>query len=151
MTQQEKPLVSAFLCERVLTEVDGPQTYVRVIDTLIGRIPPGTRAKFSVWLAVILKSGDVTGKFSVGFRMNAPDGKVTTLGEDIPVTLKGGEHGASLNIGLAIDVAVEGLYGVDVLLDGERLTRVPFRVRLEPVPLGHSTQSEQNQEQSPPA
>jgi len=153
MSERARPLVSAFLCERVLTEKDGVQSYVRVVDSFIAQLAPTARSRglFPVFLAIILKSGEAKGKYSLTVRMNAPSGKVISLGDEIPAVLTGGEHGVNVNVQMLIDVEEEGLYGIDVLIDGEVLTRVPFRVRLERVerlelpPPENSTQSAQDQ------
>lgn len=139
MSERQRPeIAAAFLCERILTEKDDVQTFVRVVDTLIGRYPAGSipagskpPVKFQVWLAVSLKSGEAKGKYTLRFRMHDPSGTTKDMGEVIPVALGGGEHGANVNILLTLTL-VEGLFLIDVILDNEVVTRVPFRVRLEP-------------------
>jgi hypothetical protein len=149
MTEGAKPAVSAFLCERVLTEKDGVQTYVRVVDIFSAKITPGARARLQAWLIIILRSADAKGDYTVTVRMNSPIGKITPMGEGMPAQMKGGEHGISFNVLMIIDVEHEGVYTIDVLLDGEVVTRVPFKVRLEtvlPEP-EHPTQSAPDQAQ----
>jgi hypothetical protein len=134
MTAKARPLVSAaFLCERILTEKDNAQTFVRVVDVLIARVPDEKKApvRFDIWLAVILKSGEAKGKFNLELRMSDPNGNVTDISDDIPVVLNGAEHGINVNILNIFNLSTEGLYWIDVLIDGEALTRVPFRMRLE--------------------
>lgn len=134
MSEQAKPLVAAaFLCERIMTEKDGVHTYVRVVDTVgARRHDADTRVLFRLWLAVSLKSGDAYGgKYTVAMRIKGPDEKVTKLGEEIPIVLNGDEHGVNIGVQLDLELKRDGLYMIDVLVDGEVLTRVPFRVRLE--------------------
>jgi hypothetical protein len=134
----------------VLTEKDGVQTYIRVVDTFVARLASvNQRGRFPVWLAIICKSGEAKGEYSLTLRMNAPSGNVTALGDEIPVTLTGDEHGLSANIQMVIDVEAEGLYVIDVLIDGEVLTRVPFRVRLERRELPQSESSTRSEPDHP--
>ncbi len=134
MSERARPLVNAaFLCERILTEKDNVQSFVRVVDTFTLTVPVGT-TQFPVqtWLAVILKSGAAKGKYTLRFRLHAPSGKTTSLGDDeIPFALEGGERGVQIGTLLTLLLDEQGIFGIDVLVDGEALTRVPFRVRLE--------------------
>ena len=133
----EKPLVSAFLCEKVLNEKDGVLTYVRVVDLFtVPMVPQSDRARMLVWLAVIVKSGNAKGKYVLSLRMITPTGEAKPLGDETPIALNGGEHGISANVMLALDVKTDGLFGIDVLIDGEVLNHVPFRVKLVPLPQG---------------
>lgn len=145
MSDPAKPVVSAFLCERVLTESDGVQSYIRVIDTLIGRTAKGERARFQVWLVVILRSTDEPGEYTLRVRLTAPEGQASLLGEAIPIALKGGEHSAVLNLVLVLEPDNEGLYRIDLLLDNEWMARVPVRVRLERTPPEPSSSTESKQ------
>jgi hypothetical protein len=139
MNERPQPHISAaLLCERILTEKDGVQTLVRIVDTLTGRysateVPPGSKArvKFQVWLVVTLKSGEAKGKYTLRVRMNDPSGKQVELSEEMPIVLDGGEHGVNVNILLDLTVT-DGLFWVDVMVDDRVLTRVPLKVRLEP-------------------
>jgi Family of unknown function (DUF6941) len=132
MTEQLRPLVAAaFLCEKVLTEKDNVQTFVRVVDTLIaadGR----PRPPFQIWLVVMLKAGQARGKYFLSLRVNSPSGKASPIGEELPVAMDNDEATVNVNALLTLDVQEEGLYWIDVLVDGAAVTRVPFRVRLEP-------------------
>jgi hypothetical protein len=141
-SDRAKPLVSAFLCEKVLTEKDGVQTYVRVVDRFTVPQLPELSPRLLVWLAIIVKSGRAKGKYSLSLRMNAPTGEVKAIGEDAPFALNGGEHGVNANVMLALEVAHEGLFGIDVMIDGEVLAHVPFRVTLEPQASERSIQPE---------
>jgi hypothetical protein len=130
-SDRAKPLVSAFLCEKILTEKDGVQTYVRVVDHFtVPRLLEPNQAGLLVWLAIIVKSGRAKGKYNLSLRMNAPTGEVQAIGEETPFALNGGEHGVNANVMLALQVRHEGLFGIDVMIDEEVLAHVPFRVTL---------------------
>jgi hypothetical protein len=154
MTEGVKPAVSAFLCERVLTEKDGVQTYVRVVDSFTARVLPGGKARVQASLVVIIKSSEA-GEHKANIRLKAPSDKVAPMGEEMPVALKGAEHGMTLNIMVVLDLEEEGIYTFEILLDGEQAMRVPLRVRLEtllPEPSRPKmSESEPPIEQSPPA
>jgi hypothetical protein len=145
-SNRAKPLVSAFLCEKVLTEKDGVQSYVRVVDRFtVPRLPDSSEARVLVWLAIIVKSGKAKGKYNLSLRMNTPTGEVKAIGEETPFALNGGEHGVNANLMLALQVSHEGLFGIDVMVDGDVLTQVPFRVILvaaDPQTTEQSTPSE---------
>jgi hypothetical protein len=129
MTERARPLVAAaFLCEKVLTEKDNAQTFVRVVDTLIAadiKPPP----PFQIWLVVMLRAGEARGKYDLALRINSPSGKASAVGEELPVALGNDEAAVNLNVLLNLNAQEEGLYWIDVLVDGTALTRVPFRVR----------------------
>lgn len=133
MSERAKPLVAAaFMCERVLTEKDSVQTFVRIVDTLIaGSVPPGQAATpFQIWLVVMLKSGQARGKYVLTLRMNSPSGKSSPMGEALPFALSGDEDAVNINALLVLSAAEQGRYRIDILIDDDVLTQVPFTVRL---------------------
>jgi hypothetical protein len=129
-----KPLLAAaFICERILREVDGVLTAVSIVDrfTVAVQDPRQERLGVKAWILVTFKSGDVSGNYSVSFVMRFPTGENAPLGEPLPIELKGGSHGTSLVIDATLEVRVEGLYWIDVLLDGERVTSMPLTITLQ--------------------
>lgn len=123
-------LTAAFTCERVLHEVDGVLTAVRIVDSYtITGTPAAARTLVRPWMVIIFKSGDARGTYAVSFAVRRASGQVSALGTPIPIELKGGAHGATLSIELVIEVEEDGVYWVDVLLDGERVTSMPLTLR----------------------
>lgn len=123
-------LTAAFTCERVLHEVDGVLSAVRIVDSYtVTGASAAAPTLVRPWMVVIFKSGDARGTYTVSFAMRRVCGQMSALGGPIPIELKGGAHGASLAIELVIEVEEEGVYWVDVLLDGERVTSMPITLR----------------------
>lgn len=128
-----KPLVQvACVCEKVLIEPDSVTTLVRIVDTYLLAIPPGTplppNTAVQLTAFVSLKSGEVIGEFDVGLRLKDPDGQMKTP-RKWPVVLNGGEHGANLRIDFALVTPKIGLYWFDVLWGDDVLTSIPFRLK----------------------
>ena len=139
MSDRPRPLVAAaFLCDRVLTEQGGAQSYIRVVDVLKARTSdPEKPVRFgdngTLWLVISLKSGDAKGKYGLRLQLTGP-GTRRDLAEEMPFVMNGDEHGAIFNVQAVMDIAQSGLYWIDVIVDGGVVTRVPFTVRLERVP-----------------
>jgi hypothetical protein len=127
-------LAAALLCERVLTEQDGVVSLIRIVDrltqTVVGPGAPAEMPPVRVdWqLVLIFKSGAARGRSEVALQLEAPSG--LKLGDRmvLPVFFEGEDRGVQLIAGLQLDLREEGLYWIDVLLDGSLVTRVPFRV-----------------------
>ena len=131
-----KPFVQvACVCEKVLREHDSVPSLIRVVDTynvepLHAELPLGLKAALPLTIFVGLKSGDVVGEHAVGIRLVKPDGTLGPLRE-WPMMFNGGEHGANLQVGFALEAQEFGLFWFDVLWAGEVLTRIPLRVQLK--------------------
>jgi hypothetical protein len=130
-------LNGAFLCERVLTEADGTNTYVRVIDRIARQIVAPERPtaplphKVMLILVLLLKHGEGRGPFAVALRIERPSGEQQTIHERT-INL-GGPAGGGVNFhfGLELDMDQAGLWWIDVL-GGETLklmTRVPLELQ----------------------
>jgi hypothetical protein len=126
-----KPLLAAAVtCERVLREVDGVITPVRLVDAFAVSASEGMpRLLVSMWILIVFKSGEARGSYSVSLVMRPPSGEAAPLGQSMPIELQGGAHGVSLAIELAVDAKEEGLYWIDVLLDQEHVTSMPVTLR----------------------
>jgi hypothetical protein len=129
------PFVSAgFFCERVIEGKDGVLSVVRIVDRFTRTVtgpgapdfmpPTPVRAQ----LLVSLKSGDAHGRHEVSVTVEQPSGLAETIIPGASVLLEGGERGANLVFDLDWLAAQEGLHWFDVLLDGQRITRVPLRI-----------------------
>ena len=128
------PFVTALLCERVMEERDGVKSAIRIIDQLnrgaIGTPPPAIMEMFvhNLGLLVRLKAGAARGTIQVNVQIRKPSNKV--FGEmSHPVHLPGPEDaGIDLVFNLNLKIDEVGTWWFDVLLNGERWTRVPLRV-----------------------
>lgn len=132
----EKPfLAAAFLCEKILQEKDETLTAVRIIDTVFVSIPPGlpTGAKPVIQLTALLSfkkatKGVDTEPHQAVLLVHTPSGR------ELPPYVvnfffKPEEfvgHNLIVNITLALEEF--GVFGIDVSVDGEPITRMPFRL-----------------------
>lgn len=142
---------AALVCEKLLTEGDGVQSFIRAVDRLnvgaigpVGQVPtdmPQQQVPFILCLA--LKSGNARGRYALKVRAEKPSGRQSPAIE-VGLHLEGEERGANVNIdlrGFVFDE--EGLWWFDVLFgDNETvLTRVPFRLAYQPQALQTATES----------
>jgi hypothetical protein len=136
----ERPLLAAaFLCERVLQEKDDVLTAIRIIDTLYVSIPPNLppEAKPVIQITALL-----------GFKKASPSSEIekhqatvrlrSPLGKEIPENSRdlffqpGDIAGANLILNINMEVEEFGLFWLDVSVDGELVTRIPFRLLEKP-------------------
>ena len=61
------------------------------------------------------------------------------------------DNAVNVNAQLTLEVREEGLYWIDVLVDGDALTRVPFRVRLRSSPSTESARETPTEQPDGPA
>jgi hypothetical protein len=132
-------VAAACLCEKVILEPDGVASLIRIVDTYTLKVPttvpPSFRPAIELTVFVSIKSGDVTGQHEVGLLLRQPNRKSPPI-QKWPVVLNGGEHGANVTINFTLvgepGAAHEaGLYWFDVLWEGEVLTSIPLRLKLE--------------------
>ena len=135
--------VAAF-CERVLREVDGVVSLIRVIDTVShterGIDPPQEMPPFRypLWMIITLKSGRAKGRHDLTIRGELPSGEAlppTTL----TVQLEGEGRGTVLASKMDLEFTIEGLYWFSVDFDGQMITRLPLTVRYARLATGSGT------------
>lgn len=141
------PFVTAALfCERALEEKDGVVSAIRIVDRVTSHIasegeqdaPPPLRV--SITALISLKPGRAVGRYSIGFRPEAPSGaQLAVLKTPVNFDESDGSRGVNLVLPVEIE-AEEGLYWFDVLWIDDRagteelLTRMPLRVLWQPMP-----------------
>jgi hypothetical protein len=140
---QEKPkplLVAALTCERILHEADGILSVMRLVDRFTAIVPAATPEVISIplrfWVLVAFRSGGETeGHYAISLVLRPPTGVDATaqVGDVMPIDLQGGSHGVSLSVEMNMAVRQPGLYWIDVLVDGERMTSMPVTVTLQRV------------------
>ena len=124
-------IAAAFLCEKVLRESDGVNSFIRVVDRLIvnvgGSQDQPTSVKSNLVLVLMFKSGTARQKMSITIRPTSPTGKV--LGKvQVSQLFEGEDRGVNIFTELKMDLAEEGVYWIDVLLEEELVTRIPLRL-----------------------
>lgn len=131
---------AAFLCETVIEDKTGAHSSIRVIDRLTVNSGPQAPAVmpsvgFSANLVVMVKSGRARGRSEVTIRPESPAG-IKLQEMRLPIQLEGEERGSQLQVKFDLELADEGLYWFDILLDGAMMTRIPLRVVYQPIRVG---------------
>jgi hypothetical protein len=122
-------------CERVLQEIDGVLTAVRIVELLQLHLPEGIEIEKQVVPITIL----VIGKFDltssgknrvVQLQITRPNGEVTKVGEphDVAPQSKSDDipPGFNLIAGFGIIAKQLGLHWVSCLIDEEEVARIPI-------------------------
>ncbi len=134
-------LAAAVVCEKVLQEKDEVLTVVRLIDTLWVSVPKNLPADANpaIQVTVLLSfrkatSGTQPEKHQVSVRLNPPsEPPVEPKKETMDLLFPEGEP-SSANVILNVSVPIRefGLFCLDVFVDDELATRVPFRLQERP-------------------
>jgi hypothetical protein len=140
----ERPFLSAaFLCEKVLRETDEVLSVVRIVDTFwLAAVPKGIPqdVKPAIQAAMLLSftrasaSGAETHRGQViAYKPSGTTAKTEPL--DFEILFKDEDIAkCNLIVSLAIGIEEFGLHRIDVFLDGEFMTKIPFKLleRVEP-------------------
>jgi len=133
-------LQMAVFCDRVLREVDGVASIIRVVDrwTVNGVTESMPVTVIPTNLVIMLKSGDYRGSALVTISPESPSGmKMPQV--PIQMHLEGdNDRGVTVVSPLGFPVQEEGLYWFDVAVNGQVLTRMPFRVVYQRIVQGGS-------------
>ena len=141
-------LQAAFLCEKLLTEIDGVKSAIRIVDRVtrqaIGPQPPEEMEPFnhSLVLFIRLKRGWTTGRHTVLVYMVKPSGE-TPAPYRQDIYFEGEEDwGVDLEINMNIKVDQVGIYWFKIIFNNIQMTRIPLRViympriiQMQPVPV----------------
>jgi hypothetical protein len=123
-------LSAAFLCERALREVDGVNSYVRVVDrwTVTGPSEEMPTTAIQATLVVIFKSGIHRGAGQLTITPTSPsDVRLQPL--IVPVLFEGDEdRGIAVILAMAFPATEPGVYWFNVSLDGTSFSEIPLRV-----------------------
>jgi hypothetical protein len=127
-------LTAAFFCEKLLQEVDGVKSAIRIVDRVVmqaeGPQPPNEMPKFNLPLNLFLqfKSGSVRGPLQLEVRMVKPSVDTKTI---ISRTVSfEGEDDRGTDIACLMNLTVDqsGIYWFYVYLDDSIVTRIPLRI-----------------------
>lgn len=125
----------ATFCDRVLQEQDGVISIIRAVDgitiTAMGQETPDEMpgGQIATTLALALKSDDARGRHTVTLTMSTPDMRRLDP-QSFDVNFEGDERGVNFVLNVQVE-AMEGLFWLDVAVNGVVLTRVPLRVRYQ--------------------
>lgn len=130
-------LQAAMFCESVLDEKDGVKTAVRIVDR-INRAIAGPAAEvpdqmqafpYKLVFLLKLKTGNSPGRHEVELRLVNPRGEEAGPPLSQAINFETGEErGVDVVMNLMLNIEHEGVYWLDVNVDGVRITRVPLRV-----------------------
>ncbi|MGH9796103.1 MAG: DUF6941 family protein [Candidatus Acidiferrales bacterium] len=120
----------ACFCEKVLEEKNGSLSVIRIADRVEYEIPDfplpeGIKHGFPLTALIAVKSGPAKGKFKLSVVSESPSGK-RVKGPIVDLEMEGGDHGKNFILNYVFGPAEDGLYWFDVLVDNERLTRIPL-------------------------
>ena len=133
------PYISvAALCDAVLDEKSGRLSCIRFLDRVDVELSGAEEAlaelpaiAVQIWGLISMKSGSFKGKKMVSIVLIKPSGEDAAPVRNFPAVFQGGEHGINLILQFAIDTKEGGLYWFDILLDGERATRIPLKITVQ--------------------
>ena len=127
-------LAAALLCEKVLREVDGVISAIRIVDRInhsaVGANPPEEMQPFDyeLTLFVSFKAGSARGPMPLEIRMQKPSGETASPHRSIMNFEGDDERGVNLVAIMKLRLDMPGLHWFDVYLSGHRVTRIPLRV-----------------------
>ncbi len=135
----EGPFLSAaFLCEKVLQEVDGVKSAIRIVDrvtrTIQGQELPPEMPPFDWPGALFLrwKSGWARGTIPIRVVLVKPNLDSQELLNQ-PALFEGEEdRGVDWILNMRLQLEQVGIYWFDIYLEDHRVTRVPLRVIYQP-------------------
>lgn len=128
-------LAAAVFCEALVEDKeDGSMSLTRIIDTIRAHIPPGISpdapVPVQVKMFLTFRCGDASGEKTASLVLTTPTGKRRKL-QEMKLTFTGPEHGGiNLRIQVLLNVTTEGVYWIDVIVDGKRFTRMPLMISI---------------------
>jgi hypothetical protein len=148
MTDERPYLAAALMCERVLEEKDRVLSVIRIVDNYFVQRPPKDLPKeakpvLSLVAVLCFKKSHAEPtpiKHTVTLILHGPSGKIMkSVGQEDEVIVGSfifeGETTAAniiVNAGLNAGEIEFGPYWFDVSVDGEQVTRIPFRLLERP-------------------
>ncbi len=135
-------VVAAFLCERVLIEVDGSLSAIRLADRFTVGVPldapmpsRDTPVPINPTFVLVLR-GEQLATYTARAVLVAPDGRETQAFPPTPMTVQSPDQGANIAAVLFILVGLEGQYWLRLYIDDREITRVPLLVVFDRRDLG---------------
>ncbi|PYT50559.1 MAG: hypothetical protein DMG44_06055 [Acidobacteria bacterium] len=131
-----RPFVQvAAICQAPMQETNGLFSLIRIMDRvpvqgLTDEMQPQPLNMLS--LVIILKSGEMSGKYKLKVVPQTPSGKHLPPLE-MPVLFEREERGVILCTPLGLVATEEGLYWFDVMIETDVLTRIPLRVMYQKI------------------
>ena len=135
-------LIATFCQAGIIEANTGNLSVIRVLDALpLFGITKEMQQPIPVQLtmALLLKSGEMNGQYSIKIRCNSPS-RTQTDGPEIPFYFEAGDRGVQVVLPIGLFANEPGVYWFDVLLEPDTiLTRVPLRVIYQQIQLPPGT------------
>jgi hypothetical protein len=119
--------------------MDGVWSAIRIVDRIISapEVPsistPMEPIHLRGWFFFIgLKAGDVTGRHFLSVKVAKPSGVELVPERQVAVVFGVGQSGSNIVIELDLDLDEEGIYWVELLYEGDLMTRSPLSVVYQP-------------------
>lgn len=142
MEPNQHVFVSAFLCEKLLTDYgvsdeDKALSAIRLADTFIFELPENQREAllFSPVVnthLVIIHKCEAARQVITSIACLQPDGTPFEHARSYAISLKGGGYGHILVTPISVRPSQAGVYWIEIAVDGNLAQRVPIEVRFEP-------------------
>jgi hypothetical protein len=133
-TRRPKPLLAAaFFCDKVLEGDNDAMSAITIRDIYTVVLAPGDLAhpdqRVPVSLNALLgfKSGKVTEDRTLQLVLKSPARKKKVVYEHT-LPFRGGEQGVNIKVNVRMQIKTQGLYWMDVVVDGARLTSMPLKI-----------------------
>jgi hypothetical protein len=136
-------LASAVFCESIMEDASGKVSAINILDGCQFWVPPqapdnvpskSQPVQIIQNILLIFRTGDAPGKHNLRLMMQQPNGKRSeALNQEIKLTPE--SHGG-VNIKTHVNMSVysSGVFWIDVILDGKRLTRMPLNISFQRLP-----------------
>ncbi|MGA7823706.1 MAG: hypothetical protein WCA14_05885 [Steroidobacteraceae bacterium] len=142
-----KPLVNvATACEKVLVEKDNVFSAIRVIDIFyvsseIAAIQQQPGAHIPVSALIMLRRGDYAGEGELSLVIETPVGQRIDSPTKWPMLFNEQNEGGNVILSFPLPLTNIGTTWIEVLWNGDCLTRFPVTLRLGQKPVEQSAQS----------
>jgi hypothetical protein len=136
-------LAGAFFCESIMEDVNKMLSAIKILDTVSFWLSPDAPEdmpskehpiSISQNFLLMFKTGDAPGKHDLKLVLQQPDGKKRELLTREIEMSKDPSGGANVKTAATLQLYTQGLYWVEVILDGKRLTKVPLRFLVQRLP-----------------
>jgi hypothetical protein len=123
-------LEAALLCEKVLQEVDGVKSAIRIVDRIIRKNPAMEMEPFDheINLFVRFKSGQARGPMPLQIRLTKPSGESPNPARNNILFEGEDDRGVDIVVAMHMRLDQVGLYWFVISLGDTEITRIPFRV-----------------------
>jgi hypothetical protein len=123
-------VVAALFCEKALRESDGVMSLIRIVDRwqISGNTDQMQMSVVQTTLVIIFKSGMHRGSSSVVVKPITPSKNRLPV-MTFPVLFEGDDdRGVGVVAAMGFPVSEEGVYWFEIEVEGQLMTRTPFRV-----------------------